>query len=37
VQEFFAVGMLCHLVMAVNADAVDAPWARTLSKGIRHY
>ncbi|GAB2976879.1 TetR/AcrR family transcriptional regulator [Saccharothrix stipae] len=37
VQEFFARGMLCHLVMAVNADDVDAPWARTLAKGIRHY
>ncbi|MGM1065750.1 TetR/AcrR family transcriptional regulator [Saccharothrix sp. Mg75] len=37
VQRFFAVGMLCHLVVAVDADAVDAPWARTLSAGIRHY
>lgn len=37
VQDFFAKGMLCHLVVAVNADAVDAPWARTLSAGIRHY
>ncbi|XVS66644.1 TetR/AcrR family transcriptional regulator [Actinosynnema sp. CA-299493] len=37
VQQFFATGMLCHLVMATHADDVDAPWARTLSKGIRHY
>jgi AcrR family transcriptional regulator len=37
VQDFFARGMLCHLVVAVNADGVDAPWARTLAKGIRHY
>ncbi|MFI9010834.1 TetR/AcrR family transcriptional regulator [Actinosynnema sp. NPDC053489] len=37
VQGFFARGMLCHLVTAVGADAVDAPWARTLAKGIRHY
>ncbi|MFJ6673066.1 TetR/AcrR family transcriptional regulator [Actinosynnema sp. NPDC091369] len=37
VQEFFAKGMLCHLVMAVDADHVDAPWAKTLAKGIRHY
>jgi AcrR family transcriptional regulator len=37
VQEFFARGMLCHLVVAVDAAHVDAPWARTLSEGIRHY
>lgn len=37
VQEFFARGMLCHLVVAVDADGVDAPWAKTLAKGIRHY
>ncbi|MEV0676173.1 TetR/AcrR family transcriptional regulator [Actinosynnema sp. NPDC050436] len=37
VQEFFARGMLCHLVVAVDAGEVDAPWARTLSAGIRHY
>ncbi|MFI9818726.1 TetR/AcrR family transcriptional regulator [Saccharothrix variisporea] len=37
VQMFFARGMLCHLVVAVDAEHVDAPWARTLSNGIRHY
>ncbi|MER8182346.1 TetR/AcrR family transcriptional regulator [Kitasatospora sp. NPDC094015] len=37
VQEFFAVGMLCHLVAAMDADKVDAPWTRTLTAGIRHY
>ncbi|WP_253773955.1 TetR/AcrR family transcriptional regulator [Goodfellowiella coeruleoviolacea] len=37
VQAFFAKGMLCHLVVAVDADDIDAPWARTLSAGIRHY
>ncbi|RKT53900.1 TetR/AcrR family transcriptional regulator [Saccharothrix australiensis] len=37
VQEFFARGMLCHLVVAVDAADVDAPWARILSAGIRHY
>ncbi|MFD7659009.1 TetR/AcrR family transcriptional regulator [Actinosynnema sp. NPDC059797] len=37
VQEFFARGMLCHLVVASAADEVDAPWARALSAGIRHY
>ncbi|MFJ1703860.1 TetR/AcrR family transcriptional regulator [Kitasatospora sp. NPDC088346] len=37
VQEFFAVGMLCHLLVAMDADAVDAPWTRTLTSGIRHF
>ncbi|RCG29182.1 TetR/AcrR family transcriptional regulator [Streptomyces diacarni] len=37
VQRFFAVGMLCHLVVATDAHEVDAPWARTLSEGLRHY
>ncbi|XVV06171.1 TetR/AcrR family transcriptional regulator [Actinosynnema sp. CA-248983] len=37
VQVFFARGMLCHLVVAVDASHVDAPWAQTLSMGIRHY
>ncbi|MFW6695781.1 TetR/AcrR family transcriptional regulator [Streptomyces sp. MAR4 CNX-425] len=37
VQRFFATGMLCHLVAAVDAPQIDAPWARTLSEGLRHY
>ncbi|MEV2253523.1 TetR/AcrR family transcriptional regulator [Streptomyces sp. NPDC050147] len=37
IQEFFAVGMLCHLVSSIDAAAVDAPWTRTLTAGIRHY
>jgi AcrR family transcriptional regulator len=37
VQEFFALGMLCHLIVAMGAEEVDAPWTRTLSAGIRHY
>ncbi|MER5966635.1 TetR/AcrR family transcriptional regulator [Streptomyces sp. NPDC002057] len=37
VQEFFALGMLCHLIASTGADEVDAPWSRTLSAGIRHY
>ncbi|AZM45141.1 TetR family transcriptional regulator [Streptomyces sp. WAC 06738] len=37
VQEFFARGMLCHLIVSAGADAVDAPWTRTLAKGIRHH
>jgi AcrR family transcriptional regulator len=30
VQTFFAIGMLSHLIMAVDAQALDAPWATTL-------
>lgn len=36
VQRFFAVGMLCHLVVSMGAEEVDAPWAGTLTAGIRH-
>ncbi|MFC0437742.1 TetR/AcrR family transcriptional regulator [Kutzneria buriramensis] len=36
VQNFFAVGMLCHLIVAIDASSVDAPWARVLSAGIKH-
>ncbi|MGW4648684.1 TetR/AcrR family transcriptional regulator [Kitasatospora sp. NPDC004289] len=37
VQEFFAVGMLCHLIVSLDVESVDAPWTRTLSAGITHY
>ncbi|MGW2541946.1 TetR/AcrR family transcriptional regulator [Kitasatospora sp. NPDC001574] len=37
VQEFFATGMLCHLLVSLGVEAVDAPWARTLAAGITHY
>jgi hypothetical protein len=37
VQEFFARGMLCHLIVSMVADEVDAPWIRTLAAGITHY
>ncbi|MFI6908294.1 TetR/AcrR family transcriptional regulator [Nonomuraea sp. NPDC050394] len=37
IQQFFARGMLCHLVVAIDAHQVDAPWARVLSDGLRHY
>lgn len=37
VQEFFAVGMLCHLLVSIDAGAVSAPWTRTLTAGIVHY
>lgn len=36
VQEFFAVGMLCHLLVSIDAEAIDAPWTRTLTAGITH-
>lgn len=37
VQDFFARGMLCHLIVSIGAEEVDAPWARTLTTGIRHH
>jgi AcrR family transcriptional regulator len=37
IQRFFAVGMLCHLLVALDADSVDAPWSRVLNAGIRHF
>ncbi|MFJ5265114.1 TetR/AcrR family transcriptional regulator [Streptomyces sp. NPDC088387] len=37
VQQFFATGMLCHLIVSLDADGIDAPWIRTLSAGITHY
>lgn len=37
VQRFFAIGMLCHLLVSMDTQAVDAPWTRTLSAGVRHY
>jgi AcrR family transcriptional regulator len=30
VQNFFAIGMLSHLILAVDAQMLDATWARTL-------
>ncbi|MEU9336921.1 TetR/AcrR family transcriptional regulator [Streptomyces sp. NPDC048290] len=37
IQGFFATGMLCHLIVSIDADGVDAPWIRTLAAGITHY
>ncbi|MGI5448775.1 TetR/AcrR family transcriptional regulator [Streptomyces sp. CA-243310] len=37
VQRFFAIGMLCHLLVSMDTQAVDAPWTRTLSAGVRHH
>lgn len=36
VQAFFATGALCNVVVTMGADTTDAPWARTLSAGLRH-
>jgi len=36
VQLFIALGQLCHLIVAADLDNVDASWARTLTKGMRH-
>ncbi|MGV9245182.1 TetR/AcrR family transcriptional regulator [Streptomyces sp. NPDC003710] len=37
IQTFFAVGMLCHLIVSMGADEVEAPWTRTLTAGITRY
>jgi AcrR family transcriptional regulator len=37
VQRFIAYGQLCHLIVTADLDGVDAPWARTLTAGMRHY
>ncbi|WP_284574090.1 TetR/AcrR family transcriptional regulator [Streptomyces sp. 2P-4] len=44
VQEFFAVGMLCHLVVSLGVagageagGVAEAPWMRILAAGITHY
>lgn len=36
VQQFIALGQLCHLIVAADLDEVDEPWARTLTRGMRH-
>ncbi|MBL7258602.1 TetR/AcrR family transcriptional regulator [Paractinoplanes lichenicola] len=37
VQQFFARGQLCHFVVALGVLHDESGWARTLTKGIRHY
>ena len=37
VQHFMARGALCHPVVTIGAIEIDAPWADTLSAGLRHY
>ena len=36
VQQFFAYGQLCHLIVTAGLDQVPEPWARALTTGIRH-
>jgi AcrR family transcriptional regulator len=36
VQQFFAYGQLCHLIVTADLDGVDQPWARALTAGFRH-
>ena len=36
IQRFIAYGQLCHLIVTLDLDAVDAPWARTLTDGMTH-
>ena len=36
VQQFIAYGQLCHLIATANLDAVDTPWARLITAGMRH-
>lgn len=35
-QRFAAHGRLCHLVVTADLDAVEEPWARSLTTGMRH-
>jgi len=36
IQQFMAVGQLCHLLTTIDAFGVEAPWAKLLTEGIRH-
>ena len=36
VQHFLAAGQLCHLLTAIDAFAVDEPWASTATAGVKH-
>ena len=35
-QQFFAYGQLCHLIVTAGLEQVPEPWARALTAGIRH-
>lgn len=36
VQQFMAIGQLCHLITTLGLDMVDEPWSAVLTNGIRH-
>lgn len=36
VQQFIAVGQLCHLITALGLDEHEGDWAAVLTAGIRH-
>ncbi|GAA1896697.1 TetR/AcrR family transcriptional regulator [Williamsia serinedens] len=36
IQDFLAVGQLCHLLTAIDAFALDDEWATTVTEGIEH-
>ncbi|MFY1619086.1 TetR/AcrR family transcriptional regulator [Micromonospora sp. WMMD736] len=36
VQQFFAYGQLCHLIVTAGLEQVPEPWARALTAGFRH-
>lgn len=36
VQQFVALGQLCHLIVTADLVGVDAPYARILTAGMRH-
>ncbi|MGC4768521.1 TetR/AcrR family transcriptional regulator [Micromonospora sp. DT44] len=36
VQQFFAYGQLCHLIVTAGLEQVPEPWARALTAGIQH-
>jgi AcrR family transcriptional regulator len=36
VQQFVALGQLCHLIVSAGLESVDADWARILTSGMRH-
>jgi AcrR family transcriptional regulator len=35
-QQFFAYGQLCHLIVTADLDGIDQPWASALTAGFRH-
>jgi AcrR family transcriptional regulator len=36
IQDFLAIGQLCHLLTAIDAFTLHDPWATTVTEGIEH-